>query len=63
MNDSVDGVNSQSTGKNFEDRRSSERRSGHDQREMIRYELDKSDRRSDDDRRQSVTSWGTDDPV
>jgi len=44
-------------------KRKSERRSGHDQREMIRFELEKSDRRSGDDRREEATSWGADDPV
>lgn len=46
-----------------EERRKSERRSGKDQREMIRFELDKEDRRSGVDRRSDATSWGTDDPV
>jgi len=46
-----------------EDRRKAERRTGKDQREMIRFELDKEDRRSGNDRRSSVTSWGSDDPV
>lgn len=46
-----------------EERRKAERRSGKDQREMIRFELDKDDRRSGTDRRSDATSWGTDDPV
>jgi len=46
-----------------EERRKAERRSGKDQREMIRFELDKDDRRSGNDRRSSATSWGSDDPV
>jgi len=46
-----------------ENRRKAERRSGKDQREMIRFELDKDDRRDGKDRRSSVTSWGSDDPV
>ena len=41
---------SQYTGKN---RRRGERRSGHDRREMIRFEPDKEDRRSHEDRRES----------
>ncbi|MFW5450484.1 MAG: hypothetical protein ACKE9I_02695 [Methylophagaceae bacterium] len=43
--------------------RQGERRSGHDQRDMIRFEIDKEDRRSGKDRRKSATSWGTDKPV
>ena len=46
-----------------DDRREEERRLGHDQREMIRFELDKDDRRSGKDRRGTATSWGSDDPV
>ncbi|MDT8371391.1 MAG: hypothetical protein RQ783_05270 [Gammaproteobacteria bacterium] len=46
-----------------EDRRKKQRRTGKDQREMIRFELDKDDRRSGKDRRGSATSWGSDDPV
>ena len=42
------------------DRRNSERRTGKDQREMIRFELDKEDRRSGHDRRQSNESWDSD---
>jgi len=39
------------------DRRNSERRTGKDQREMIRFELDKEDRRKGNDRRKSNESW------
>lgn len=39
-----------------EDRRHEQRRSGHDQRQMIRFELDKEDRRSGQDRRDDK-SW------
>ena len=46
-----------------DDRRKGERRSGHDQREMLRFELDKEDRRSGKDRRGTATSWGSDDPI
>lgn len=46
-----------------EDRRLEQRRGGHDRREMIRFELDKEDRRSGDDSRGSATSWGSDKPV
>ncbi len=46
-----------------DDRRKKERRRGHDQREMIRFELDKEDRRSSKDRRGTATSWGSSDPV
>ena len=46
-----------------EDRRKGERRTGKDQREMLRFELDKEDRRSGKDRRGSATSWGSDDPI
>jgi len=46
-----------------DDRRKEQRRTGKDQREMIRFELDKSDRRSGKDRRGSATSWGSDDPI
>ncbi len=49
------------TGK--DDRRKEQRRTGKDQREMIRFELDKDDRRSGKDRRGSATSWGSDDPI
>jgi len=45
------------------ERRKQQRRTGKDQRDMIRFELDKDDRRSGKDRRLSVTSWGSDDPV
>ncbi|NQZ54583.1 MAG: hypothetical protein HRT93_10075 [Piscirickettsiaceae bacterium] len=46
-----------------DNKRKGERRTGHDQREMIRFEIDKQDRRAHKDRRGSATSWGTDDPV
>ena len=46
-----------------EDRRDQERREAHDRREMIRFELDKEDRRQGKDRRGQATSWGTDRPV
>jgi len=45
------------------EKRKAQRRSGKDQREMLRFELDKEDRRSENDRRSSVTSWGSDAPV
>ena len=45
------------------ERRKGERRTGKDQREMIRFELDKEDRRSGDERRKSATSWGSSQPV
>jgi hypothetical protein len=38
-------------------RRQTQRRSGHDQREMIRFELDKEDRRSGKERRKNDHSW------
>lgn len=46
-----------------DDRRKKQRRTGKDQREMVRFELDKDDRRSGKDRRGSATSWGSDDPI
>lgn len=46
-----------------DDRREKERREGHDRREMIRFELDKEDRRDGKDRRGHATSWGSDKPV
>lgn len=45
------------------ERRKTQRRTGKDQRDMIRFELDKEDRRSGNDRRKSVTSWGSDQPI
>jgi len=45
------------------DKRKSERRTGKDQRDMIRFELDKEDRRSGKDRRKSVNAWGSKDPI
>ena len=46
-----------------DDRRKKERRTGKDQREMIRFELDKDDRRKSKDRRGTATSWGNDKPI
>ena len=48
-----------------EDRRKEERRVASDRREMIRFELDKEDRRNYDhsDRRGKATTWGSDKPV
>jgi len=63
MNESVNKVNSQCSPESSAERRKEERRSGHDQREMIRFELEKDDRRSGDDRRSSTASWGSDDPI
>jgi len=40
-----------------ERRKNGERRQGHDRREMIRFELDKEDRRSGKDRRKTE-AWG-----
>lgn len=34
-----------------------QRRSGHDRREMVRFELDKEDRRSGKDRRKPKSVW------
>jgi hypothetical protein len=45
------------------ERRKSQRRTGKDQRDMIRFELDKEDRRSGNERRKSATSWGSSQPV
>ena len=45
------------------EKRKDQRRSGKDQRDMIRFELDKDDRRSAGERRKSVTSWGSSQPV
>lgn len=45
------------------DKRKNQRRTGKDQRDMIRFELDKEDRRSGNDRRSSVTAWGSSQPV
>jgi len=63
MSDSAEKDSLETRSESSHQKRKSERRSGHDQREMIRFELDKSDRRSGDDRRTSATSWGSDDPV
>ena len=48
-----------------EDRRKEERREAGDRREMIRFELDKDDRRNHkhEDRRGKATTWGSDKPV
>ncbi len=46
-----------------EEKRKGQRREAHDRRDMIRFELEKDDRRSGKDRRVSVTDWGTDQPV
>jgi hypothetical protein len=45
------------------DKRKGQRRTGKDQREMIRFELDKDDRRSGIDLRKSDTAWGSSQPV
>jgi len=45
------------------ERRKSQRRTGKDQRDMIRFELDKEDRRSGNDRRKSATGWGSSQPI
>lgn len=46
------------------DRRKDIRRSGHDRREMFRFDLTKDDRRDGNDRRgEAKNSWGTDDPI
>jgi len=46
-----------------DERRHDQRRLAKDRREMIRFELDKDDRRHGKDRRSNVTHWGTDQPV
>jgi hypothetical protein len=43
--------------------RKGQRRTGKDQRDMIRFELDKEARRSEIERRKSATSWGSSQPV
>lgn len=46
------------------ERRKDIRRSGHDRREMFRFDLTKDDRRSGKERRGNAKdSWGTDDPI
>ncbi|MFT7414198.1 MAG: hypothetical protein ACI9FO_000856 [Methylophagaceae bacterium] len=45
------------------DMRKGQRRTGKDQRDMIRFELDKDDRRSGIDLRKSDTAWGSIQPV
>jgi hypothetical protein len=39
------------------ERRSSERRDGHDRREMIRFDLEQGDRRGYNDRRANANAW------
>ena len=46
-----------------DERRKQQRREAHDRRDMIRFELEKEERRSGKDRRSTVTNWGTDQPV
>jgi hypothetical protein len=60
MSDSKQMKHSQYTGT---ERRKSQRRTGKDQRDMIRFELDKDDRRSGNERRKSATSWGSNQPI
>lgn len=60
MSDSEQMPHGHYTGTN---RRKSQRRTGKDQRDMIRFELHKEDRRSGNERRKSVTSWGSSKPV
>jgi hypothetical protein len=60
MSDSKQMQHGQYTGT---ERRKSQRRTGNDQRDMIRFELDKDDRRSGNERRESATSWGSSQPV
>lgn len=46
------------------ERRKDVRRTGHDRREMFRFDLTKDDRRSGKERRGNAKdSWGTDDPI
>lgn len=45
------------------ERRKGPRRTGHDRRDMVRFEPDKEDRRSGKDRRGGPDFWGTDDPI
>lgn len=46
------------------ERRKDIRRSGHDRREMFRFDLTKDDRRDGNERRGAAkNSWGTDDPI
>ena len=60
MSDSKQMKHSQYTGT---ERRKSQRRTGRDQRDMIRFELDKDDRRSGNERRKSATYWGSNQPI
>ena len=46
-----------------EDRRKGERRTGQDQRDMIRFEPDKTDRRSGKDRRREGNAWSGKKPI
>lgn len=46
-----------------DDRRIAQRREAKDRRDMIRFEIEKDDRRTGKDRRGTVTDWGTDQPV
>ena len=46
-----------------EDRRKGERRTGEDQRDMIRFEPDKADRRSGRDRRRDGNAWAGKKPI
>lgn len=46
-----------------EDRRKGERRTGTDQRDMIRFEPDKKDRRSGIDRRRDGNAWSGKKPL
>ena len=42
---------------NGPERRVAQRRCGHDRRAMVRFELDKADRRQLEDRRKSTNAW------
>jgi len=46
-----------------DDRRRAQRREAKDRRDMIRFEIEKEDRRTGKDRRGSIPDWGTDQPV
>lgn len=46
-----------------DERRKHQRRTGRDRREMLRFDLDKLDRRMSTDRRRSATSWGNAQPI
>mgnify|MGYP003624792144 CR=1 FL=1 len=45
------------------ERRKKQRRITKDQRDMIRFEIDKEDRRSGNERRKSATAWGSNEPI